>query len=90
MFKTVGRAVVYGVRLALFFVMFWARFVIVPVCNALSGVLFLAWLFSLWAFPDKSTMLWAFAVTSFIAFVVAWSYDFVLALLSPQEMAVLR
>jgi hypothetical protein len=88
--RTVGRAALYGLRLAIFFPMFWARFVVVPLCNLLSGALFLILLFALWAFPDKTGMLWSFAITSFVAFVVAWTYDFILALLSPQEMAVLR
>lgn len=78
------------VRLMLFFVLFWLRFIVVPLCNLLSGVLLLALLFALYAFPDKTQMLWSFGIVSFVAFVVGYAYDYVLALLSPEEMMVLR
>jgi hypothetical protein len=46
----------------------------------------LAWLFSLYAFPDKHAMVWGFGIISFVAFVIAWTYDFILMALSAQDM----
>lgn len=79
-------AVLTAVRVALFFVLFWMRFVIVPVCHFVSGALFLMLLFALLAWPDKTLMLWSFGIASFAAFVIAWAYDSLLALLSPEDM----
>lgn len=84
--KSLGWGALTAVRVALFFVLFWMRFVIVPVCHFVSGLLFLVFLVSLYAWPDKTLMLWSFGITSFAAFVVAWVYDSLLALLSPDDM----
>jgi len=45
-----------------------------------------AWLFAWYAFPDKTTMVWGFGAISFLAFVIGWTYDFILMALSPQDM----
>jgi hypothetical protein len=63
--------VLIAVRVTLFFVLFWMRFVMVLVCLFVSGLLFLGFLFSLYAWPNKTLMLWSSGVTSFVAFVVA-------------------
>jgi hypothetical protein len=74
------------VRLPLFLVMYWLRLPVVFVCNLISIPMLLAWLFALYAFPDKTAMVWAFGIVSFTAFVLAWFYDFILMALSPQDM----
>ena len=73
-------------RLPVFLVMYWLRLPVIFVCNLVSVPALLAWLFSLYAFPDKHEMVWGFAVISFTACVMAWVYDFVLLAISPQEM----
>ena len=74
------------VRLLLFFVMYWLRLPIIFLCNLVSTPMLLAWLFTLYAFPEKSAMLWGFGIASFTAFVISWSYDFILMAISPQDM----
>lgn len=73
-------------RLFVFWVMYWLRLPVIGVCNLVSVPTLLAWLFSLYAFPDKTAMVWGFGIVSFTAFVVSWVYDFILMMLSPQDM----
>ncbi len=74
------------VRLPLFLVLYWLRLPVMLVCNFISIPALAAFLFSWYAFPEKSHMVAAFGVVSFVAFVVLWTYDFVLMALSPQDM----
>lgn len=74
------------VRLPLFLVMYWLRLPITFLCNLVSIPMLLAWLFAWYAFPDKTAMVWGFGIVSFLAFVIAWTYDFILMAISPQEM----
>jgi len=74
------------VRLPLFLVMYWLRLPIIFLCNLVSIPMLLAWLFAWYAFPDKTAMIWGFGIVSFLAFVIAWTYDFILMAISPQEM----
>lgn len=74
------------VRLPLFLVMYWLRLPIIFLCNLVSIPMLLAWLFAWYAFPDKTAMVWGFGIVSFLAFVIAWTYDFILMAISPQEM----
>lgn len=75
-----------AVRLPLFFAMYWMRLPVVGICNLVSFPTLLAFLFSLYAFPDRTQMVWLFGITSFLAFFIAWVYDFILMALSPQDM----
>ena len=74
------------VRLPLFLAMYWLRLPIIFLCNLVSIPMLLAWLFAWYAFPDKTAMVWGFGIVSFLAFVIAWTYDFILMAISPQEM----
>lgn len=74
------------VRLPLFLVMYWLRLPIIFLCNLVSIPMLLAWLFAWYAFPDKTAMVWGFGIVSFLAFVIAWTYDFILMAISPQDM----
>jgi len=80
--KMVGRII----RFALFMVMYWLRVIVVNVCSIVSVVMLFAWLFSLYAFSDKTAMVWSFGAVSLTCFIVAWTYDFVLMKLSPTPM----
>jgi len=83
--ETLKRAILWGwclLRLPVYLVMYWLRLPIIFVCNMISVPMLLAW----YAFPDKTAMVWGFATISFLAFVVSWSYDFILMAISPQEM----
>lgn len=73
-------------RLPVFLVMYWLRLPVIFLCNLISIPMLFAWLFSLYAFPDKHEMVWGFGIISFVAFVLAWTYDFVLMAIAPQEM----
>lgn len=84
--KTVLSWVWLIVRLPLFLVMYWLRLPIVLLCNFISTPMLLAWLFSLYAFPEMHVMVRGFGIISFLAFVIGWTYDFVLMWLSPQQM----
>ncbi|WP_157008257.1 hypothetical protein [Xenophilus azovorans] len=74
------------VRFALFMVLLWLRMVVVPLCHALSGLMLMCLLFSLWAFSDKTEMLWGFGIVGLVALVIAWSYDGLLSLLSGEDI----
>lgn len=80
--KVVGRVI----RFALFMAMYWLRVIVVNVCSIVSVVMLFAWLFALYAFPERTNMVWAFGVTSLISFMIAWAYDYVLMKLSPVPM----
>lgn len=74
------------VRLPLFLVLYWLRLPIVFVCNLISIPAFIGWIIALYAFPDKTVMVWLFGLMSFTAFALSWFYDYVLIALSPQEI----
>jgi len=74
------------VRFPLFLLMYWLRAPIILLCNLISTPMLFLWLFSLYAFPDQTTMVRAFAFASFAAFLLSWAYDFILAALSPEDM----
>lgn len=74
------------VRVPLFLVLYWLRLPVVLVCRLVSVPALLAFLFSLYAFPDKHAMVTGFGVLSFGAFVTLWLYDTMLMWLSPQGM----
>ena len=74
------------VRLPLFLVMYWLRLPVMLVCNFVSIPALGAFLFAWYAFPDKTRMVVAFGVVSFVAFVILWAYDYVLMALSPQDL----
>lgn len=74
------------VRLPVFLILYWLRLPIVLLCNLISIPMMFAWLFAWYAFPEKTAMVWGFAVISLLCFVISWTYDFILMALSPQEM----
>lgn len=74
------------VRVPVFLVMYWLRPLVLLVCNLVAVPLLFAWLFAWYAFPDKTAMVWSFATLSFVAVVIGWTYDFILVVLSPQDM----
>ena len=74
------------VRVPLFLVLYWLRIPVMLICNVISIPALFAFLFSWYAFPDKTRMIVALAAVSFTAFVILWAYDYVLMLLSPQDM----
>ncbi len=74
------------IRLPLFFILYWLRLPIIILCNFISIPMMFAWLFALYAFPDKSEMIFGFGIVSFSAFLIGWTYDFILMALSPQQM----
>lgn len=75
-----------AVRLPLFLVLYWLRLPVVFLCNLISVPALLAWLFTMYAFPDKTHMVWGFGFISLGAFALAWLYDIILMALSPQDM----
>ena len=74
------------IRWPVFLLMYWLRLPIVFLCDLISIPMGAAWLFSLYAFPDKSEMIWGFGIASFTAFAVSWLYDSILMAISPQDM----
>lgn len=74
------------VRWPVFLAMCWLRPPIVFVCNLVSIVGLMAWLFSWYAFPEKPEMVWGICIASFGAFFIAWAYDFILMAISPEDM----
>lgn len=84
--KTLILFVLYVLRLPIFLVLYWLRMPILFICNGLSGLMLIAWLFAWYAFPDKTEMVWGFAAISLVCFVITWLYDFVLMAISPQDM----
>ena len=87
--KILGGLFAFGwmlLRIPVFLVLYWLRLPVMVICNAVSIPALFAFLFSWFAFPDKPRMIVALAVASFGALVVQWVYDYVLMLLSPQDM----
>ncbi len=78
------------IRYPLFLVLYWLRFPVMLICNLISIPLLFAWLFALYAFPDKTAMIWGFGLVSLGAFVVTWIYDLILGFLSPTELTFMR
>jgi len=74
------------IRVPVFLVLYWLRLPVMLVCNLISMPALLAFLFSWYAFPEKTHMVVAFGVVSFAAFALLYLYDVVLMSLSPQEM----
>ena len=74
------------IRLPVFLVLYWLRLPVMLVCNFISIPSLAAFLFSWYAFPDKTPMVVAFGVVSFLAFTLMYFYDFVLMALSPQDI----
>ncbi|MGY4831836.1 hypothetical protein ACVNIS_24900 (plasmid) [Sphaerotilaceae bacterium SBD11-9] len=80
-------AIVWAIaRVPLFLVLYWLRFPLMLVCRFLSAPVLLVFLFTLYAFPDKTHMHWALGGASFLGFAGLWLYDLLLMALSPQEM----
>ena len=73
-------------RAPLFLVLYWLRLPVMLVCRFVSVPAMFAFLFSLYAFPDKHAMVTSFGVLSFGAFAAMWLYDALLMWLSPQDM----
>lgn len=73
-------------RLPIYIVLLWLRLPVMFVCNILSVPLLIGWLFSWYAFPDKTNMVWSLGGASFIFFTAMFLYDYLLMLISPFEM----
>jgi hypothetical protein len=73
-------------QVPLFLVLYWLRLPVMLLCQLVSVPMLFAFLFTLYAFPDKTPMVVGFGVVSFVAFAVLWTYDLVLMALSPQDM----
>lgn len=74
------------IRLPLFLLLYWLRLPVILVCNLVSVPTLAAFLFAWYAWPDKTHMVAALGVVSFVAFVVLWTYDVVLMALSPHDL----
>jgi hypothetical protein len=74
------------IRTPAFLVLYWLRFPVMLLCNFVSFPAMVAFLFALYAFPDKTNMVTALGVVSFGAFAVLYFYDFLLMSLSPREI----
>lgn len=74
------------VRLPLFLALYWLRLPVMMICNLVSIPTLAAFLFAWYAWPEKTHMVVGLGVVSFLAFVVLWTYDFVLMALSPQDL----
>ncbi len=72
-------------RLPIFLFFYWLRAPITFVCNMVSVITLLALIFCWFAFP-MPRMLWTFGIISFTTFVIVWTYDYILMILSPQPM----
>lgn len=80
-------SVLFGsMRTVLFLVLYWLRLPVVIVARLISVPMLFAFLFSLWAFPERHVMVITLGVTSFAAFALMWLYDSLLMLLSPTDV----
>ena len=86
----IGKLAFEIIRLPIYLIMFWLRLPVVWLCGAASTLFLFAWLFSLYAFPDKKEMVWGFGLISFGAFVVSWVYDWMLMIVAPHDMEIIR
>ena len=74
------------VRLPLFFVMYWLRLPVMAVCKLVSVGSLLGWLVALVVIPNDTHRVWGMAIISLSFFIIEWTYDYFLMMLSPQEM----
>ncbi len=80
------------IRLPLFFVLFWLRGIVLTISNFVGAITFFCWLFSWFAHsyaptdPMFGPMIYPCAITSICCFVFGWTFDFLIMLLSPQDM----
>lgn len=73
------------VRLPLFLVLYWLRMPITLVCNLISIPALFGFLFAWYAFPIPK-LVWSLGILSFVAFVLQWTYDYILIALSPTPV----
>ncbi|MRK19124.1 hypothetical protein [Pseudomonas sp. JG-B] len=73
-------------RTLLFLVLYWLRLPIVGLLSILSVAGLFGTLFALYAFPEKTAMVWGIGSLSFLSFAVVYGYDFLLMKLSPLPM----
>lgn len=84
--RGIGAFVWACLRLPLFLILYWLRFPVAIVCRFFAFPVLLIFLFTLYAFPEKTNMHIGLGVASFIGFAGLWLYDLVLMALSPEEM----
>jgi hypothetical protein len=84
-FSRLGRTTWSVARLPLHLLLYWLRWPVLIACKLVSLPMLFAFLFSLYAFPERRTMVWTFGVLSFAFFVAFWLYDSLLLWLSPQR-----
>lgn len=73
-------------RLLAFLILCWLRLPVIFLMDLISIPSLFAWLFSLYAFPDKHAMIWGFGIVSFAAFTARWLYDAILMAIAPYEV----
>ena len=78
------------IRLPIYLVLFWLRLPVVWLCGALSTLFLFAWLFSLYAFPNKKEMVWGFGIISFGSFFISWGYDWLLMCIAPHDLEIIK
>ena len=74
------------VRWPVFLLMYWVRGPIVFLCGLISLPMLLLFLFSYFAFPERTWAVWGFGTVSFLAFSASYFYDFILRLIAPEQM----
>lgn len=84
--KNVFKFVWLCVRLPLFFIMYWLRLPVMFVCKIISVPSLFAWLIAMVVIPDRTSTIWGIAAISLTFFIIEWTYDYFLMMLSPQEM----
>ena len=73
-------------RVPAFLLLYWLRLPVLFLCELVSLLMLLAWLFSWYAFPERPQMVWGFAAISFLGFAMAWLYDGLLVALAPPTV----
>ena len=61
-----------AVRTLLFLVLLWLRLPIQLVCSVISVPMLFAFLFALYAFPQRHAMVWTLGTISFLSFTLGW------------------
>lgn len=85
-----GKLIFAIMRIPVYLILFWLRLPVIWVCSSLSFLFLFAWLFSLYAFPDKKEMVWGFGLISLGAFIVSWVYDWMLMIVAPHDIEIIR
>lgn len=78
-----------AMRWVVFIALCWLRIPVQILASAVAGLAFVAFAFGLYAFPEKTGMVWGMGGISLGAFALGFFYDMIVMAVSPYDSAVI-